>query len=212
MSLVGTFLKVRVLGKLGCNSRKHRETFHRKSVYSIASRIPPGRAIWVVGWVGKSLSCVCVCVSVCLCVCVCVSVCVCVPVWGAILCVCACARLGRDLRCPGGVLGCILGALRSLGHRFGRSGGLLESIFGALGVPCASFLELWGPNGWLWGSSEASLAAQGAQSEIFPIFSLPFGGSFLVHFGCKNVQNKMHLLMDLLMVFLWFWGGFRDQF
>ena len=90
----------------------------------------------------------------------------------------------------GGSLGPILGALGSLGHLFGRSGGVLESIFEALGVPCAPFLELWAPNGWLWGSSEAPLAAQGAQSEIFPIFSLPFGGHVGTIFGAKSAPKS----------------------
>ena len=102
------------------------------------------------------------------------------------MCVCVCARLGRDLRCPGGVLGCILGAWAP----FWSSGGLLGSIFEALGVPCAPFLELWAPNGWLWGSSEAPLAAQGTQSEIFPIFSLPFGGHFWSILEVKNAQKS----------------------
>ena len=28
----------------------------------------------------------------------------------------------------------------------------------------------------------------------------------------KTLKNQMHFLMDLLVVFLWFWGGFWDQF
>ena len=112
----------------------------------------------------------------------------------------------------GGSLGSILGALGSLGHLFGRSGGVLESIFEPLGVPCAPFLELWAPNGWLWGSSEAPLAAQGAQSEISPIFSFPFGSHFWSILEVKTLKNQMHFLMDLLVVFLWFWDGFWDQF
>ena len=92
------------------------------------------------------------------------------------------------------ILGCclgpILGVLGSLGHLFGRSGGVLESIFEALGVPCAPFLELWAPSGWLWGSAKAPLAAQGAQSEIFPIFSLPFWGHFRSILEVKNVQKS----------------------
>ena len=108
-------------------------------------------------------------------------------------------KLGRSL-------GPILGALGSLGHLFGRSGGVLESILEALGVPCAPFLELWAPNGWLWGygwlwgSSEAPLAAQGAQSEIFPICSLPFGGYFGTIFGAKSVSKS-----DAF--FCGFWSG-----
>ena len=92
-------------------------------------------------------------------------------------------------------MGPILNALGSLGHLFGRSGGVLESIFEALGVPCAPFLELWAPNGWLWGSSEAPLAAQGAQSEIFPIFSLPFWA----HFGSileVNIDKKSDVIFN----------------
>ena len=39
----------------------------------------------------------------------------------------------------------------------------------------APFWVFWGSNGWLWGSLEPPLAAQGAQSEIYPICSVPFG-------------------------------------
>ena len=102
------------------------------------------------------------------------------------MCVCVCARLGRDLRCPGGVLGCILGAWAPFWSLLGSLG----SIFEALGVPCAPFLELWGPNGWLWVSSEAPLAAQGAQSEIFPILFPPIWGSFWDHFRAKSASKS----------------------
>ena len=81
-------------------------------------------------------------------------------------------------------------AFWALGHRFGGSWGLLGSIFEALGVPCAPFLELWGPNGWLWVSSEAPLAAQGAQSEIFRILSLSFGGHFGAIFRAKSASKS----------------------
>ena len=90
----------------------------------------------------------------------------------------------------GGSLGPILGALGSLGHLFGSSGGRLGSILGALGVLWAPFWVFWGSNGWLWGSLGPPLAAQGAQSEIYPIFSLPFGGHFWSILEVKNGQNS----------------------
>ena len=90
----------------------------------------------------------------------------------------------------GGSLGPILGALGSLGHLFGSSGGLLGSILGALGVLWAPFWVFWGSNGWLWGSLGPPLAAQGAQSEIYPIFSLPFGGHFWSILEVKNAQKS----------------------
>ena len=125
--------------------------------------------------------CVCVCVYVCVSVSVCVSVCVCAS--GAPSCVSVFVRVWGAML---GVLGVSWAAFWALGHRFGGSWGLLGSIFEALGVPCAPFLELWGPNGWLWVSSEAPLAAQGAQSEIFPILFPPIWGSFWDHFPSKK--------------------------
>ena len=87
-------------------------------------------------------------------------------------------------------MGPILGALGSLGHLFGSSGGRLGSILGALGVLWAPFWVFWGSNGWLWGSLGPPLAAQGAQSEISPIFSLPFGGHFWSILEVKNAQKS----------------------
>ena len=87
-------------------------------------------------------------------------------------------------------MGPILGALGSLGHLFGSSGGRLGSILGALGVLWAPFWVFWGSNGWLWGSLGPPLAAQGAQSEIYPIFSLPFGGHFGTIFGAKSASKS----------------------
>ena len=87
-------------------------------------------------------------------------------------------------------MGPILGALGSLGHLFGSSGGRLGSILRALGVLWAPFWVLWGSNGWLWGSLGPPLAAQGAKSEIYPIFSLPFGGHFWSILEVKNAQKS----------------------
>ena len=58
--------------------------------------------------------------------------------------------------------------LGSLGTSWDPFWGALSFIFGALGL-------LWR----LWGSLGAPLAAQGAQSQIFPLFSL----SFWAHLG-----------------------------
>ena len=81
-------------------------------------------------------------------------------------------------------MGPILGALGSLGHLFGSSGGRLGSILRA------PFWVLWRSNGWLWGSLGLPLAAQGAKSEIYPIFSLPFGGHFRSILEVKNAQKS----------------------
>ena len=90
----------------------------------------------------------------------------------------------------GGSLGPILGALGLLGHLFGSSGGLLGSNLGVLGVLWVPFWVFWGSNGWLWGSLGPPLAAQGAKSEIYPIFSLPFGGHFWSILEVKNAQKS----------------------
>ena len=90
----------------------------------------------------------------------------------------------------GGSLGPILGALGSLGHLFGSSGGRLGSILEALGVLWAPFWVFWRSNGWLWGSLGPPLAAQGAQSEIYLIFSLPFGGHVWSILEVKNAQKS----------------------
>ena len=108
----------------------------------------------------------------------------------------------------GGLLGCYLcvclyvGSIvkASCAHFGSLSWGLLGSILGARRVPWAPFWGLWAPLGihfgglgaplgfifgalgllWrLWGSLGAPLAAQGAQSQIFPLFSL----SCWAHFG-----------------------------
>ena len=126
--------------------------------YSIASRIPPGRFIWVV------------CVVGCWVV-VFASGCMFVRSWALL------AHILED--CPGSLSGSILGARRvawapfwrlwvPLGIHFGGLGAPLGFIFGALGL-------LWR----IWGSLGAPLAAQGAQSQIFPLFSL----SFWAHVG-----------------------------
>ena len=77
--------------------------------------------------------------------------------------------LGLHFGSSEGRLGIILGCLGTSWDPFWRSGGSLAlgSIFEALGL-------LWR----LWGTLEAPLAAQGAQSQIFPLFSLPFWAHF----------------------------------
>ena len=94
-----------------------------------ASRIPPGRVIWVVGWVGKLLGCLSFAfISV--------------------------GNLGCHFRCPWAILGSILGALGpfwklwlSLGLHFGGSRGALGSIFGTLGVQWVALGVLGGSLG-----------------------------------------------------------------
>ena len=76
--------------------------------------------------------------------------------------------LGLHFGSLGGRLGTIFGSVGSSWDRFWGSGGALGFIFGALGL-------LW----CLWGSLGAPLAAQGAQSQIFPLFP----PSFWAHFG-----------------------------
>ena len=103
---------------------------------------------------------------------------------GCCLCVCpyvrsiveaSCAHFGSQ---SWGILGSILrargvawapfwGLWAALGIHIGGLGAPLGFIFGALGI-------LWR----LWGSLGAPLADQGAQSQIFPLFSLPFWAHF----------------------------------
>ena len=77
--------------------------------------------------------------------------------------------------------------------------------FGGSGDPWAAFWRLWGTRGCLWGSLGAPLAAQGAQSQIFPIFSLPFWG----HFGSMlevKTDPKSDTIVDC------FFDGFSMDF
>ena len=142
------------------------------------------------GWVKEQGVCVCVCV--CACVCVDVSACSrvrsCVLLlnslgaWGAILGAMG-EHLGLNFGCLGGVLGIILEALGVPWATFWRSGAPLGFIFGALGL-------LWR----LWGFLGAPLAAQGAQSQIFPLFSLPFWA----HFG-SILEVKIDEKSDVIL-------------
>ena len=84
-----------------------------------------------------------------------------------------------DFGCSGGGLGTFLGVW-----------GVFGSILGALGVLWAQFWVFWGSNGWLWGSLGPPLAAQGAQSEIYLIFTLPFGRHFWSILEVKNDQKS----------------------
>ena len=63
----------------------------------------------------------------------------------------------------------------SLGHHFGVSGPI---HFGGLGAPLGFIFGALGLLWRLWGSLGAPLAAQGAQSQIFPLFSLPCWAHF----------------------------------
>ena len=55
----------------------------------------------------------------------------------------------------------------------------MGSILGVLGVQWVALGVLGAP-----------LAAQGAQSEIYPIFSLPFGGHFCFILEVKNIPKS----------------------
>ena len=88
-------------------------------------------------------------------------------------------QLGSHFGCSGLAWAPFWELWGSLGLHFGGSGGALGSILGVLGF-----------NGWLWGSLGPPLAAQGAQSEISPIFSLPFGGHFWSILEVKNAQKS----------------------
>ena len=95
--------------------------------------------------------------------------------------------------CLGGLLGFILGA------RGGRLGTILGSVaplgvdFGGLGLPWAPFLGLWDSSGAFGAPWGPPLAAQGAQSQIFPLFSLPFWA----HFG-SILQVKINEKYDVI--------------
>ena len=74
------------------------------------------------------------------------------------------------------------------GLHFGSSGGRLGTIlgsvgsswvdFGELGLPWAPFLGLWDSSGAFGAPWGPPLAAQGAQSQIVLLFSLPFWAHF----------------------------------
>ena len=121
-----------------------------------------------------------------------------VRIWQVLSKTCGTPCLARPPLCEGGSLrATILGVLGaswaafwvlwgSLGYVFGGFGCRLGSMLEALGDPWAPFWRLWGSRGCLWGSLGAPLVAQGAQSQIFPIFVPPIWGSFWLHFGGKN--------------------------
>ena len=102
------------------------------------------------------------------------------------------------------------------GLHFESSGGRLGTILVSLGVAWAPFWRFWAPPGIhfggpggplgfilgalgllgrLWGSLGAPLAAEEAQSQIFPLFSLPFWG----HFGSileVKIDKKSDMFFD----------------
>ena len=125
--------------------------------YSIASRIPPGRLISVV--------CLVACWFV-----VFASVCMFFRSWNLL-------ALSSGA-CLGGLLGFILGAWGFAWAPFWGLGAPLGVDFGGLGLPWAQFLGLWDSSGAFGAPWGAPLAAQGAQSQIFPLFSLPFWPHF----------------------------------
>ena len=61
--------------------------------------------------------------------------------------------------------------------------------FGGLGLAWASFLGLWGSFGAFGAPWGGPLAAQGAQGEIFPLFSPPFWDHFGYILELKTVEN-----------------------
>ena len=77
------------------------------------------------------------------------------------------------------ILGFILGARGVAWAPFWGLWAPLGVDFGGLGLPWAPFLELWDSSGAFGAPWGPPLAAQGAQSQIFLLFSLPFW----VHFG-----------------------------
>ena len=96
------------------------------------------------------------------------------------------------------------GLWAALGIHLGGLGSPLGFIFGALGI-------LWR----LWGSLRAPLAAQGAQSQIFQLVSLPFWG----HVGSMLVKTNENLIWCLIDVFIdvgcfvgLFWEPFWREF
>ena len=95
-------------------------------------------------------------------------------------------RFGR----PWGALVSILSGLEVAWAPFWGLWGLLGSILGAPGVPWAPFWELWGSRGKFGGSLGAPLAAQGAQSQIVPLFSLPFWSHFGSILEAKTDQKS----------------------
>ena len=123
---------------------------HGRDDYSIASRIPPGRFIWVVCLVGCR-----------------------VVVFAFV------RMFVRSWRLLAPILGASLGASwvpfwelgGSPGHHFRVSGHLLGSILGVWGLPWASFLGLWGSSGAfgaLWGPPWPPKVPKAKFSHFFP--------------------------------------------
>ena len=88
-------------------------------------------------------------------------------------------QLGSHFGCSGLALAPFWKFWGFLGLYFGGSGGALGSILGVLGVQWVAL-----------GVPGASLAAQGAQSEIYPIFSVPFGNHFCFILEVKNAPKS----------------------
>ena len=109
-----------------------------------------------------------------------------------------------------GALGLILGAWGVAWAPFWGLWAPLGLHFGGLGPPWASFLGLWGFSGAFGAPWVAPLAAQGAQSEIFPLFSLPFWDHFRYILEVKT-DEKNDMILDAFFDWIWvfFWLIFR---
>ena len=105
-----------------------------------------------------------------------------------------------------GLLGSILGAWGVAWAPFWGLWAPLGLHFGGLGPPWASFLGLWGFSGAFGAPWVAPLAAQGAQSEIFPLFSPPFLAHFRYILELKT-DEKCDMILDAFFDWIWvvFW-------
>ena len=93
-----------------------------------------------------------------------------------------------------GRFGTILGSLGTSWDPFRGSGGSLGLHFWDSGVPLAR-LGLWDSSGAFGAPWGPPLAAQGAQSQIIPLFSLPFWA----HFGSileVKIDEKSDMIFD----------------
>ena len=101
-----------------------------------------------------------------------------------------------------GLLGSILGAWGVAWAPFWGLWAPLGLHFGGLGPPWASFLALWGFSGAFGAPWVAPLAAQGAQSEIFPLFSPPFWAHVRYMLELKT-DEKFDMILDAFFDWIW---------
>ena len=98
-----------------------------------------------------------------------------------------------------------------------------DTFLEVLGVSRAPFLGIWGCLGLHFGCSGGPMGGIGGSWSPLGRPKAPkvkftqfvpshLGVMFVPFWKYKTLENQVQCLMDLLVVFLWFWGGFWDQF